>query len=302
MSGKAEIENIAIILKPSRFDDLGNFVTNLVRWLKRRNKTACMSESENKRLSKVLPEKTLKDIKFLSTNEIFKSVDLVISLGGDGTLLGVCRNVPSKTPILGVNLGRLGFITEFNKTHFYEELNHILVGKFEVFKKSLYLCEVKKKGKVVNKEYFFNDLVFSKNDIARMFTLSLEAQDQHIYNLTGDGLIISSTYGSTAYSLAAGGPIVHPDVKALILTPICAHSLTHRPMVIPDNYLLKVNLLDKIHSVNITLDGQTVIDLEHDLTVEVRKTQKRYVSIIKNPDRTYFHTLKEKFVHGRRTV
>lgn len=296
------IENISIVLKPSRFDDLGNFVVNLVRWLKRRNKQAYFIDSEKKRLSKALPEKTLKDILFTTADEIFDKTDLVISLGGDGTLLGVCRNVPSKTPILGVNLGRLGFITEFNKTHFYEELNHILVGKYEVFKKSLYLCEVKRKGNTISKEYFFNDIVFSKNDIARMFTLSLEAQDQHIYNLTGDGLIISSTYGSTAYSLAAGGPIVHPDVKALILTPICAHSLTHRPLVIPDNYTLKVNLMDRIQSVNITLDGQTVIDLDHDLSVEIKKASKRFVSIIKNPDRTYFHTLKEKFVHGRRTV
>lgn len=302
MKEKPIIDNISIVLKPSRFDDLGNFVVNLVRWLKRRNKKAYFIDSEKKRLSKALPEKTLKDIHFATADEIFDKTDLVISLGGDGTLLGVCRNVPSKTPILGVNLGRLGFITEFNKTHFYEELNHILVGKYEVFKKSLYLCEVKRKDKIISKEYFFNDIVFSKNDIARMFTLSLEAQDQHIYNLTGDGLIISSTYGSTAYSLAAGGPIVHPDVKALILTPICAHSLTHRPLVIPDNYTLKVNLMDRIQSVNITLDGQTVVDLDHDLSVEIKKASKRFVSIIKNPDRTYFHTLKEKFVHGRRTV
>lgn len=302
MKVKASIENISIVLKPSRFDDLSNFTTNLVRWLKRRNKKAYFLESEKKRLEKVLPEKTLKDIHYGDSNYILGKTDLVISLGGDGTLLGVCRNVPSKIPILGVNLGRLGFITEFSKTDFYEQLNLILAGKYDVFKKSLYLCEVKKNNETITKEYFFNDVVFSKNDIARMFTLSVEAQDQHIYNLTGDGLIISSTYGSTAYSLAAGGPIVHPDVHALILTPICAHSLTHRPMVIPDNFNIKVNLIDKIHSVNLTLDGQIAIDLEPNLTIEVKKAPKRFVSIIKNPERTYFHTLKEKFVHGRRSV
>lgn len=302
MKKKESIENISIILKPSKFDDLGNFVVNLIRWLDRRNKHAFFIDSEKSRLSKALPEKTFKKINFASSKVVFAKTDLVISLGGDGTLLGVCRNVPSKTPILGINLGSLGFITEFNKTHFYEELNHILIGKYEVFKKSLYLCEVKRKNKVEAKEYFFNDIVFSKNDIARMFTLSLETGEEHIYNLTGDGLIISSTYGSTAYSLAAGGPIVHPDVKALILTPICAHSLTHRPLVIPDSYKLKINLIDKIKSVNITVDGQVVIDLDHDMCVEVTKAPKKFVSIIKNPERTYFHTLKEKFVHGRRTV
>lgn len=302
MKAKTSIENISIVLKPSRFEDLSNFTTNLVRWLKRRNKKAYFLESEKKRLVKALPEKTLKDVHYGDAKFIFGKTDLIISLGGDGTLLGVCRNVPPQIPILGVNLGRLGFITEFNKTDFYEELNHILVGKYKVFKKALYLCEIKSNNKTISKEYFFNDLVFSKNDIARMFTLSVEAENHHIYNLTGDGLIISSTYGSTAYSLAAGGPIVHPDVHALILTPICAHSLTHRPMVIPDNFTIKVNLIDKIHSVNLTLDGQVAIDLEPNLTIEIKKAPRRFVSIIKNPERTYFHTLKEKFVHGRRSV
>lgn len=296
------IQNIGIILKPSEFEELGNFIVNLVRWLKRRNKKPFFLSSEEKRLESALPEKIFKEIDFAQEKFIFKKTDLIISLGGDGTLLGVCRNVPSKTPIFGVNLGNLGFLTEFSKTEFYEELNHILVGKYSVIKKSLYSCEVTKSGDTLKKEFFFNDLVFSKNNIARMFTLKLEAQDQHIYDVTGDGLIISSTYGSTAYSLAAGGPIVHPDVKALILTPICAHSLTHRPMVIPDNFELKLNLLDRNQSVSITLDGQIALQLDSTMCVKISKSAKRSVSIIKNPERAYFHTLKEKFVHGRRSV
>ncbi len=296
------IENIAIVLKPSEFDDLGNFTINLVRWLKRRGKKSFFLSGERERLRSALSEKKFNEIEFADEKFIFKETDLIISLGGDGTLLGVCRNVPQKTPIFGVNLGKLGFLTEFNKADFYEELNHILVGKYEVMKKTLYVCELKKENTTFAKEFFFNDLVFSKNDIARMFTLKLEAEQQHIYNVTGDGLIISSTYGSTAYSLAAGGPIVHPDVKALILTPICAHSLTHRPMVIPDNFELKLNLLDHNQSVTITLDGQVALKLDSTMCVMVGKSTNRSVSIIKNPERAYFHTLKEKFVHGRSSV
>ena len=107
--------------------------------------------------------------------------------------------------------------------------------------------------------------------------------------------------GSTAYSLAAGGPIVHPDVKALLLTPICPHSLTHRPLVIPDSHEVKIKLLDDIDSVTITVDGQIALKLDKKIEVSISKA-RNYISIIKNDERTYFHTLKEKFVHGRREL
>ena len=133
-------------------------------------------------------------------------------------------------------------------------------------------------------------------------SLSVSSENEHIYDLSGDGLIVSSTYGSTAYSLAAGGPIVHPEVRAMILTPICAHSLTHRPLVIPDSHTLQVKLIEKIDTVNITLDGQICVPIKHNSQVKITKESRRSVSIIKNNERTYFHTLKEKFVHGRREV
>jgi len=296
------IQNISIVLKPSRFEDLNNFMTNLMRWLNRRNKDVYFLNTEKERLAQRVSSKTIEKINFVSPHFLFNKTDLIISIGGDGTLLGVCRNVHSKIPVFGVNLGRLGFITEFNKNEFYESLNTILQGKFDVIKKSLFTVEVTKKDGTSIKESFFNDAVISKNDIARMFTLSIEADDQHIYNLSGDGLIISSTYGSTAYSLAAGGPIVHPDVKAIVLTPICAHSLTHRPMVIPDSFEIKTNIIDPIETVTITLDGQLCVNLHHTDIIKIKKNSRKSVTLVKNIDRTYFHTLKEKFVHGRRTI
>jgi len=202
-----------------------------------------------------------------------------------------------------VNIGRLGFITEFEKSEFYEKLNIVLLGKYTIFKKNLYSVEIIRQDKTsMPKQVFFNDAVFTKNDLARMFTVSVESDQEHIYNISGDGLIISSTYGSTAYSLAAGGPIVHPDVKALILTPICAHSLTHRPLVIPDTQSLSISILEKINSVNITLDGQDIINLHPRDIVKIKREPRKLVSFVKNDEKTYFHTLKEKFVHGRREV
>jgi NAD+ kinase len=295
-----KITNISIILKPSSFDDLPNMITNLVRWLIKRKKNVTFLDSEFERFNALIAPKTLKLFNFKDKETVYQNSDLIISLGGDGTLIGVCRQTNPKIPIFGVNLGRLGFITEFNKNDFYEKLSEVLNNKFETTRKQLYNLEIYRNNQLRDSGIFFNDAVFNKNDIARMFTLCLEASDEHVFNLTGDGLIISSTVGSTAYSLAAGGPIVHPDVKAFILTPICPHSLTHRPLVIPDSNQLKIQLIENVQSVTITLDGQQAIPVNKDDLIIIKKLTRKTVSLIKNFDRTYFHTLKEKLVHGRR--
>lgn len=295
-----ELNEIGIILKPSTFDDLPNLITNLVRWLSKREKTIFFLEAEKERFSKHVSSKILNQINFVTEKYIFAKVDLLLSLGGDGTFLGVCRNVSPRVPVFSVNLGRLGFITEFSKKDFYEELNTVLAGRYSCDKKHLFSLKLMQGKKEIRKEYFFNDAVFSKNDISRMFGLNVETDTEHIYDLSGDGLIISSTSGSTAYSLAAGGPIVHPDVKALLLTPICPHSLTYRPLVLPDTSILKISLLDKKDSAHITLDGQTYITLDKANYASISKEPRKTILVIKNSERTYFHTLKEKFVHGRR--
>lgn len=301
MDKDKSLQNIAIILKPSEFEDLTNLMTNLVRWLERRKKTVILLNKEKERLEEILPAKVFDLIQFKSDDYVYKSSDLVISLGGDGTLLGVYRKVSPRVPIFGVNLGHLGFITEFNKNDFYEKLHVVLAGKYEIIKKQLFCVSIKNKNKN-EKSYFLNDAVISKNDIARMVTVCVDANEEHIYNLSGDGLIISSTIGSTAYSLAAGGPIVHPEVKAILLTPICPHSLTHRPLVLPEASEIKIQLLETEDTANITLDGQNVLTIHSRDVVTITKEVKRKISVIKNNEKTYFHTLKEKFVHGRREV
>lgn len=300
MSNKKQISKIAIILRPSRIEDLPNVITYLVQWLSRRNIEVWILESESERFSKRISNNVLKKIYFKTENHLFKKSDLVISLGGDGTLIGVCRRVKSTTPILGVNLGRLGFITEFSKQYFYDELANVLKGSFEVFRQELFSCQIYYKGELEAKSVFFNDAVFTNAQYTRMFTLSVESNDQLIYNLSGDGLIISSPVGSTAYSLAAGGPIVHPDLQGLILTPICPHGLTHRPMVVPKHFHIKVSLHGKKDQVRVTLDGQENFTLTANHCVLLTQKGKKQVTLIKNPERNFFHTLKEKFIHGGR--
>jgi NAD+ kinase len=288
-----DLKRIGLILKPSKIDDLNNFISNLIRWLSKRNREVFILSKEDQRLSK-LTNSVKSKVSFIEPKEFFKDLDLIISLGGDGTLLGLSRKVSSKIPIFGVNLGHLGFITQFQKNEFYEKLNVLFAGHYKVEKKQLYKLSIN------NKHYYFiNDAVFSKNQIARMFNLSLEANSEFIYNLSGDGLIVSSTVGSTAYSLAAGGPLVHPDVKAFILTPICPHSLTHRPIVIPDNFEVSISVTDDHSNAIITLDGQVVVNFEKGTKAIISKMKSKTIQLITNDDITYFDTLKEKLIHGR---
>ncbi len=299
MNRKDEFKDIAIVLKPSSYEDITNTITNLVRWLKKRNKTVIFLEKEKERLNSNLPPNVTKQIHFKSEKDVFKKSQLIISLGGDGTLLGVCRKVDPNVPVFGVNLGRLGFITEFSKTDFYEKLNVVFSGKYSIRKQQLFKVSVTEKGKEISKRHFLNDIVFNKKTIARMLTLSVSSDSEHIYNLSGDGLIISSTVGSTAYSLAAGGAIVHPSVNAILLTPVCPHSLTHRPLIVSDHSKLSVQLVDDDEDAVITVDGQIVLEFKKGDEVKVEKDTRKKISLIVNDERSFYHTLKEKFVHGR---
>lgn len=301
MKSPKSFHNITVILKPEVINEFYNLLPNLKTWLERRKKHIQFVESELPRLQKIFKTKELETVKFLKQDDVFVKSDLVISLGGDGTLLGLCRQVKKgQTPIFGVNLGHLGFLTEFNKNEFFENLNDFFEDRFEIKKQNLFKVKIFRNNKVRFHGTFLNDAVINKKDIARMFKLKVDADSELIYNVSGDGLIISSTLGSTAYSLAAGGPLVHPDVKAIILTPICAHGLTHRPLVLPDHLAIQVKPLNNEDNVLLTLDGQIAVDVNSKDMIQVTKDSARSVFLVKNAERTFFHTLKEKFDYGRR--
>jgi len=302
MNAKVQIKNITIVLKPKTIQNFVTILPNLTDWLKRRKKNVSFLEKEHDRLEKIY-RRPVKEFGFISEKELHSEPDLIITLGGDGTLIGVCRKSTNKTPpIFGVNMGKLGFIAEFSKVEFYDALTEVLKGNYTTTKRHLFTASVKSKDKVVEKGFFLNDAVVNKHDISRMFSLSVETDEEPIYNLSGDGLIVSSPVGSTAYSLAAGGPIIHPGVNALVLTPICPHSLTHRPLVIPDKSSIIVKALGDTEVITLTLDGQQMINVEKNNLIVIRKNKSRVINLIENPERTYFHTLKEKFTHGRREV
>jgi NAD+ kinase len=298
----AQLKNISIVLKPKISNDFEVILPNLITWLTRRKKNIYFLKKEKDRLQKILASQ-LKNIEFIDEVELHEQSDLIITLGGDGTLIGVSRSIKkSSPPIFGVNMGHLGFITEFSKSDFFEELEKTIKGDFELNQLSLHQVEVFKKEKCIFKSYFLNDVVINNNQISRMLTLSVSCDDEHVYNLSGDGLIISSPIGSTAYSLAAGGPIIHPAVNAITLTPICPHSLTHRPLVTGDGSIIQVKALKSDDSLKITLDGQEVFVANTGEVIRISKSKSKNVKLIKNPGRTYFRTLKEKFTHGAREI
>lgn len=300
----AQLKHISIVLKPKENLEYESILPNLASWLFRRKKTISFLDKEKERIQRIF-KGDIKNLNFIAERELHSNSDLIITMGGDGTLIGVCRNITKNSPpIFGVNMGHLGFITEFSKAEFFDQLESTLKGDYKLTQICLYQVEVfsKRKDKPSFKGYFLNDVVVNNNQISRMLTLSVESEGEHIYNLAGDGLIISSPIGSTAYSMAAGGPIIHPHVNAITLTPICAHSLTHRPLVIPDhsNVVIKASKADE--SIKLTLDGQQAIILDSNDIIKVTKKKTKIVRMIKNPGRTYFRTLKEKFTHGTREI
>lgn len=297
---KTVLKKIGITLKPNSTPEFYSMLPNLCSWLVRRKKQVVFREEDRERVLKFFKQKATDSLLFWNSDDFHNDVDIMLSLGGDGTLIGVCRRINSKIPVLGVNLGRLGFITEFNKNEYFDRLGEILEGQFEITTKPLNHVTVTRKNKVHFEDYFFNDAVLAKNDIARMIYLRAELDKEHIYNLAGDGIIISTPMGSTAYSMAAGGPIVHPDVKCLILTPICPHSLIHRPFVIPDSAPITLKILPPHHSVTLTLDGQVAINIDEQDVVSINDKKVKKVSLIKNPERFYFETIREKFVISRK--
>jgi NAD+ kinase len=298
----AQLKNITIVLKPKVTSEFESILPNLASWLHRRKKVITFLSKEKERLTKIF-KGDLKNLNFVEEDELHNNTDLIITMGGDGTLIGVSRNVKKNSPpIFGVNMGHLGFITEFSKVEFFDQLEATLKGNYKLTTLSLYQVEVFKKNKSTFKGTFLNDLVINNNQISRMLTLSVESEGEHIYNLSGDGLIISSPIGSTAYSLAAGGPIINPQVNAITLTPICAHSLTHRPLVIPDNTSVIIKAARPEELIKLTLDGQQALVITSQETIKVSKRKTIHVRLIKNPERTYFRTLKEKFTHGMRDI
>lgn len=233
-----------------------------------------------------------------------REVDLVIVLGGDGTLLAMAARIAQSgrdIPILGVNFGSLGFLTEIRIDELTSSLEGVLDGTASIDERAMLAADAHRKGQPVDSRVVLNDVVFTKAALSRMIELSVSVSGGFVTRVKADGLIIASATGSTAYNLAAGGPIVHPMVDALVLMPIAPHTLTNRPVVIPGSAVVEVRAHANGGSEDIfvTYDGQSGYPLHEGDTVEVRKSE-RLLRLVKAPARGYFEVLREKLKWGER--
>ena len=233
-----------------------------------------------------------------------RDVDLVIVLGGDGTLLAMAARIAQARrdiPILGVNFGSLGFLTEIRIDELLPSLERVLDGSATFDERAMLEADAYRKGQQVDSRVVLNDVVFTKAALSRMIELSVSVDGGFVTRVKADGLIIASATGSTAYNLAAGGPIVHPLVNALVLTPIAPHTLTNRPIVIPGRADIEV----QAHSsgspdeIFVTYDGQSGYPLHEGDVVKVRMSRQT-LRLVKAPERSYFELLREKLKWGER--
>ncbi len=233
-------------------------------------------------------------------SEIASLVDVMIVLGGDGTMLSVSRLVAEKgIPILGVNLGTMGFITEINRDEINEAVDAMLSDACIIEERLMLCARIVREGKEIAEYTVLNDVVINKGALARIFDLEALINGVYLTTFKADGLIISTPTGSTAYSLSAGGPILYPTLNSIVLTPICSHTLTNRPIVLPDEFKVEITLKTLSEDVYLTLDGQVGFSLRKDDFIEINKSPFKTRLLIPC-ERDYFNVLRTKLKWGER--
>ena len=290
------MNRIGIIAKRNK-PEAAAVVGNLMEWLRPKKIEVYIEKEMKELLSSTLSEGYWKSVE---RDEMPPHVEMMIVLGGDGTLLSVARQVWNKNiPILGVNLGGLGFLTEITLDELYSVLERVLRDEFEINEREILKAGVIRRGKRIAEFIVLNDAVINKGALARIIDLETTINGEYLSTFRSDGLIISTPTGSTAYNLSAGGPIVYPSLHTIIITPICPHTLTIRPIIIPDDVKIRALLKSSNEEVTLTLDGQQGFTLKFEDVVEVGKAEGR-ILLIKSPYRHYFELLREKLKWGER--
>lgn len=273
-----------------------NLLPEIISWAEKQGLEPWLTT----RIRKELKSSDSYDCPIIESAEDFRKLDFILSLGGDGTILSLARAIADRgTPILGIHLGELGFLAEVVAEDLFSCLNKVAKGNYEIEDRLVLKCTASNGGKE-RVLFALNDFVVDKGASHRMLTAQLEADGRFVANYKADGLIVATPTGSTAYSLAAGGPILTPRMNALVVSPICPHSLTLRPIVFPDESVLEISFPEADNTpIDLAVDGQLTESLDQNSIVKVATADYK-ISMIDFKDSNYFHTLRTKMGWGRR--
>ncbi len=278
---------VALYINASKFNEKDTLIEKFIE--------------ENSDIDFFIPQEDYQQFSFKKTAvlEDLNSVDMVFSIGGDGTILStIHRTEFTNKPVLGLKFGNLGFLTIINFGDFSDFKEQLISGDYQIEKR--FLLEVQKdnaSGETVYKDYALNDIVLEREDIARMTIIDVFINKEFFTGYHSNGVVVSSATGSTAYNLSAGGPIVYPDSDSIILTPICPHSLSQRPVVLRDK-IVEMNIKGRVETAVVTLDGQRAFDL-HQKEIVRCKSSGKFINLIKLDNESFPSLLRQKLGWGK---
>ena len=283
-----KIKKIGIVANNEK-EKIADHVRSLKKWLEEKGVKVFLEMEISKKVSLSGG---------LSWNELARKSELVVVLGGDGTMLRTSRYLTGyKVPILGINMGSFGYLTEVNLNEIHSTLKLIISGKLVIEKRMMLDVSIKHGKTVTNLGSVLNDVVINRGDLSRMNELELEVNGRYLTTYKGDGLIVSTPTGSTAYSLSAGGPIVFPGKDLIIINPICPHTLTNRPIIFSEDSNLKITLWSKDKGAMLTLDGQEAYRIKSGDAVIVKRS-RHVTMLVLSPFRSYGEILRSKLGWG----
>lgn len=276
------MRTVGVTIKPVD-ERARSLARELFDWLRRQGREVILSDC-------------LKDVdagRCMPLDKMPAHVDLMVVLGGDGTLLHTARRfIGSNTPILGINLGRLGFLTETPAGGMFDAVDQVLAGNGKTEQRFSLKAKCFRDGKQINAGYAINDVVLQRNKNPRMIEFEMRVKEQFVFRLRANGLVLATPAGSTAYSLSAGGPIVHPGLNAISVVPVCPHTLSNRPIVVPAEEIIELHVIESKAEAALDLDGQEHMDLLEGDCILVEKAGS--VSLVYLPGRNYYEVLHTK--------
>lgn len=286
---KNQIKCVGVVVKPNH-KEAWETACELSDWLKKRGIKLIGSPHE---------EDEICPIDKVEAEEFQNKADLIVVLGGDGTMISTARLIGNREAlVLGINYGSLGYLTEFRIEEMFDALDKILQGNYEIDRRVMLDVEHHRADELLGKGRVLNDVVINKAVLARIIEIEVSLNTLFVNNFRADGLIVATPTGSTAYSLSAGGPIVYPSMNAVVVTPICPFTLTNRPIVVPDSAEINLRLTNQSDGVVLTLDGQIGYQMQTGDCVLIRKSALTF-NLVAPPNRNYFDVLRNKLKWGR---